>query len=159
MHEPTNAFGGISDAWYRYNQSVIDISSALGSTSNIVGELAELLVAKYTSGKTLGFSNKSVDIKTPEGKHIQVKARRMEKLKATQLGAIRSWDFDLLAVILFSLEGRVLKAILIDADSAKECSSFRGHINAWIVIANDKLFNHKETTDITCEITELLDSL
>lgn len=47
-------------------------------------------------------SNKSVDLKTSEGRLIQVKSRKLDFLKSTTLNVIRSWDFDLLVIVLFS---------------------------------------------------------
>lgn len=62
-----------------------------------------MLVAKYYAGERLPASSKSADIRLSDDTTIQVKSRKLDKLKSTSLNVIRSWDFDRLVIVLFQL--------------------------------------------------------
>ena len=84
--------------WKKYNEYANKMAVILGRTSNIVGEFAEYIVCQYYSGELFEASNASADIKSKDGKLIQVKSRKHNKSNGTQLSVIRSWDFDFLIV-------------------------------------------------------------
>ena len=96
------------------------LSNRLGRTSNILGEYAEYLAHKYYGGKLLEISKSSADIKASDGTLYQIKSRKIKKSNSTQLGIIRSWDFDFLVVILFDINGNIKKALEIPMVIAKE---------------------------------------
>lgn len=144
--------------WRNYNNASSLFTKAIGGTANEVGEFAEILVANYYGGEQLQASNKSADIKTKDGKFIQVKSRKIEKITTTSLNVIRSWDFDLLVVVLFSKEGNVLKAIEIDSETAEKLSTRNDHQNGNVLTTNNELLNNKNAKDITIHLQKLLDS-
>ncbi len=144
--------------WKNYNNASTLLTKAMGGTANEVGEFAEVLVAKYYNGEQLPASNKSADIKTDEGKLIQVKSRKLEKLTTTSLNVIRSWDFDLLVVILFSKEGNILKAIEIDSKTAEKLSKRNDHQNGKVLTTNHELLNNDHVIDITQDLQNIIDN-
>lgn len=141
----------ISSLWKMFNQSSNALSKILGRTNNVVGEYAEYLVCKYLNGEMLSPSNKSADIQDRDGKLYQVKARKVTNL-TTQLGVIRSWDFNYLIVILFDFDGNIIKAVKLPASTAKKCSIYNEHQNGWVISTTDSFFNQEKIEDITVEL-------
>jgi hypothetical protein len=119
--------------WKNYNNASTLLTNAMGGTANEVGEFAERLACIYYKGKQLPASMKSADIILDDGRLIQVKSRKINTLKTTSLNVIRSWDFDLLVIIIFSSNGGVLKAIEIDASTAKGLAKRNEHQNGYIL--------------------------
>ncbi|MDH5573574.1 MAG: hypothetical protein OEY89_17550, partial [Gammaproteobacteria bacterium] len=108
----------------------------------------------YLEGVLLDISNKSADIEK-NGKLYQVKARKLKKGTTTQLGVIRSWNFDYLVVIIFDIQGNVRKASIVPSVVAKEVSVENSHQNGYIITTNYNFFNSRIHTDITDEIKRL----
>jgi len=109
----------LSTTWKEYNEITLRLAYELGRSKNIVGEYAEYLMNEYLQGSLLGMSNKSADIEK-DGKLYQIKSRRLDTGITTQLGVIRSWDFDYLAVIIFNDLGIVQRAHIVPAAVAKK---------------------------------------
>ena len=142
----------IKKLWNDYNTIVNKLSQALGRTTNIVGEYAEYLTAQYYNGKLLASSHKSADVVVLQnGKQVlyQVKARKMEHLSSTQLGIIRSWEFDFLVVIIFDLNGGILKALEVPVDIAKNYAKENSHQNGWVITTTQEFLNDQNSKDIT----------
>jgi hypothetical protein len=144
----------ISATWKEYNDITMQLSDELGRSKNIVGEYAEYLIKEYLNGTLLGLSNKSADIEK-DGVLYQVKARRIEDGTTTQLGVIRSWDFDHLAVVIFDNYGIVKRAHIIPAAIAKEISVENSHQNGYVITTNRNFFSCRKYKDITKQIKEL----
>lgn len=142
--------------WRIYNRTFTKISQALGSTNNIVGEFAEQLACLYYGGEKAPASRQSYDLTSEDGKRVQVKSRRMKKLASTNLNVIRSWEFDILAVIIFSEAGSILKAVELDSEAAKSLASYNKHQNGWIITTNATLFEATRVKDITSEMKKTL---
>ncbi len=151
-----NTFKSIVDLWREYNHTSHALTAAMGGTSNEVGEFAELLVAKYYAGNRLPASSKSADIRLPDGTTIQVKSRKLVKVKSTSLNVIRSWDFDLLVIVLFSTSGDVLKAITLDSDTARSLAKENKHQNGYIITTSSDVLNCSQATDLTEQLNGLL---
>jgi hypothetical protein len=67
------------------------------------GDYAELLVQRATGGELAPNSQKSWDVETPTGVHLQVKARVVTNPNASgerQLSVFRSWEFDAAVIVL-----------------------------------------------------------
>jgi len=143
--------------WKNFNNASKLLTKAMGGTSNEVGEFAEILVAKYYNAEKLSASNKSADLKTSDNKLIQVKSRKIEYIKPTSLNVIRSWDFDILVVILFSKEGNVLKAIEINAKDAKSLSKRNNHQNGDVLTTSKELLEHQKSKNITDDLQNIID--
>jgi len=142
------------DLWKQYNEVSQKLSEELGRTNNHVGDYAEYLINTYLKGSLLDISNKTADIEK-DGKLYQVKARKVIKGTTTQLGVIRSWDFDYLAAIIFDVNGNVRKAIIVPAVVAKEISVENSHQNGHVITTNKNFFSSRIHTDITDEIRKL----
>ncbi len=151
-----SSFGFLVSLWKNYNNASSLLTKAMQGTANEVGEFAEVLVANYYNGERLKASNKSADVRTNDGQLIQVKSRKIEKIKATNLNVIRSWNFDLLVVILFNKEGGILKAIEIDSKIAEKLAKNNSHQNGKILTTNKILLNNKDAKDITLHLQNLL---
>lgn len=151
-----NNFESIVDLWREYNQISHSLITAMGGTANEVGEFAELLVAKHYVGDRLPASSKSADIRLPDGTTIQVKSRKLTKLKSTSLNVIRSWDFDLLVIVLFSTTGDVLKAIELDSNMARSLAKENKHQNGYVITTSSDVLNCSEATDLTEQLNNLL---
>lgn len=150
-------FNFLINLWKNYNNASSLLTEAMGGTANEVGEFAERLVAEYYNAEQLTASNKSADIKTNDNKLIQVKSRKLKKITTTSLNVIRSWDFDILVVVLFSKSGNVLKAIEINASDAKAISTPNNHQNGDVLTTNKDLLNHPKSIDITINLQAIID--
>ncbi len=142
--------------WRKYNRAFTKISQSLGGTNNIVGEFAEQLACLYYGGEKAPASRQSYDLTSEDGKKVQVKSRRMKKLGSTNLNVIRSWAFDILAVIVFSEAGSILKAVELDSKAAKSIATYNEHQNGWIIATNANLFEDKRVKEITAEMEKTL---
>ena len=147
----------IFSLWTDYLRASSLLINKIGGT-NIVGEMAERIIADYYKGEQLTVSSKSADIKCPNGNLIQVKSRILKNIRSTPLGVIRSWDFDLLVVVLFAPNGHILKAIELDSDNAKKISKYNQHQNGWIITTNRSLLDHKKRNDITDGLNIMLNT-
>jgi hypothetical protein len=151
-----NDFDFLVSLWKNYNNASLLLTKAMGGAANEVGEFAEKLVCKYFNATQLNASNKSADLITEDGKLIQVKSRKIEQLISTSLNVIRSWDFDILVVVLFSKDGNILKAIKIDSVTAKGLSKNNKHQNGYILTTSHELLDHNNSDDITMELQNIL---
>ena len=151
-----NDFNYLVSLWKNYNNASLLLIKAMNGTANEVGEFAEKLVCKYFNVEQLNASNKSADLITKEGKLIQVKSRKIEQLISTSLNVIRSWDFDILIVILFSKDGNILKSIQIDSITAKKLSKYNKHQNGYILTTSKELLENENAIDITVDLQNIL---
>jgi len=138
--------------WKNYNISANQLQALLGRTSNIVGEYAEYLTSKYYNGVLLPASHKSADIKVVDNNKdilYQVKARKLKKISSSQLGIIRSWDFDFLIVIIFNTEGDILKALEVPKDIAKKYAKENEHQHGWVITTTQEFLNDSNSKNIT----------
>lgn len=153
-------FDLVVDLWKNFNLASSMFTRAIGGTSNEVGEFAELLIAKYYKGIKLPASNKSSDIELKDGRKVQVKARKIKSLDAiaTKLSVFRSWDFDILVILLFDINGSIIKAIEIDSRTAHQLAKDDQHQNGMSLTTNDELLNHKNAKDITKDLQNMIEN-
>jgi len=145
----------IKELWLKFNEYSNKLTVALGRTSNIVGEYAEYLAHKHYGGRLLEISGVSADIEALDGTLYQVKSRKIKKTTATQLNVIRSWDFDILVVILFEDNGLIKKAIEVPVHIAKEYGRQNNHQNGYVITTSQKFLNDPRSTDITTLLSAL----
>ena len=123
----------------------------LGSrTNNIVGEFAEHLVADALGGTLAAPSQKDYDMTLPDGRTVQVKARKLTgKYKYSEtLSDIHSWNFNVLIIVLFNDDGTLNKVMEIDSALAKTFAHKRpGTSNTDIITLSKKFLD--ATIDIT----------
>lgn len=111
------------------------------------GDYAELLVQRATQGELAPNSQKSWDVLTRAGEHLQVKARLVTdpgKSGERQLSVFRSWDFDGAVIVLFDDEFHVWRATRLDTEILRGVARFVEHIRGYRVIAKDELLDRGE---------------
>lgn len=145
----------IVDLWKIYNSSVELLKARLNRTSNIVGEYAEYLVKEYLNGELLTASFASADVKAPNGELHQVKSRKITNGLTTQLGIIRSWDFDFLTIIFFDTNGSVLKGLIFPKSIAEKYAKDNEHQNGWVITTTNEFLNDENSIDITQKLREI----
>ena len=143
----------VKDLWLKFNEYSNKLTTALGRTSNIVGEYAEYLALKHYGGRLLEISGSSADIETVDGNLYQVKSRKIKGAPTTQLNVIRSWDFNFLVVILFDTNGAVKKALEVPVEVAKEYGVANSHQNGWVITTSQKFLNDRRSKDITIHLS------
>ena len=108
------------------------------------GDYAEWLVSKATQGGLAPPSEKSWDVRTPEGERLQVKSRFVsdpETAGQRQLSTIRSWDFDALVIVLFDDEFGVGRAARLPLEVIRESARADEHVRGQRVIATEELLS------------------
>lgn len=117
------------------------------TTNAPAGDYAEWLVQRATKGELAPNSKSSWDLETPDGKHLQVKARIVVDPKnrgQRQLSPFRSWEFHSAVIVLFDNAFKIWKAALLPAAELKECSRPSKHVNGDLVFATDELLGTGE---------------
>ena len=145
----------VKDLWLKFNEYSNKLATALGRTSNIVGEYAEHLAHKHYGGRLLEISGSSADIETTDGTLYQVKSRKIKGTPSTQLNVIRSWDFNFLVVILFDANGSVKNALEVPVEVAKEFGASNSRQNGWVITTSQKFLNDRRSKDITVHLSAL----
>jgi len=145
----------IQELWRSYNLITKLLKEKLGRTANIVGEYAEFLIMKFIKGKLLTASHKSADVEAPNGELYQVKSRKLSNPIGSQLGIIRSWDFDFLAVVIFDDYGNISKALKCPKSIAHKYAKENKHQNGWVITTTKSFLEDSQNTDITLELRKL----
>ena len=135
------------------------ISKIIGRSSNILGEVSERIVATFHDGKLLAASSASADVILPDGKRIQVKSRTPRQTLTTSLGIVRSWDFDILAVLLFDEFGDIIFGGEIDVDSTRKHAVANRHQNGWVITTTNNFLNDPRMKNLTRQYNETLMNL
>jgi hypothetical protein len=119
------------------------------------GDYAELLVRVASGGELAPNSQRSWDVRTPDGERLQVKGRVVTDPKTAgerQLSVFRSWDFDAAVIVLFDDEFRIWRAARVPVETLRERARFVEHVRGYRIIARDELLDAGE------DWTELLRS-
>ena len=138
----------IKEIWNNYNVAADRLAKQLNRTNNIVGEYAECLTKECYNGNLLEPSHKSADVEV-NGQLLQVKARKLKNTTSTQLGIIRSWDFNLLIVILFDKLGNIEYGIEVPVHTARNYATANKLQNGWVITTTQAFLNDKSSKDIT----------
>lgn len=115
-----------------------------------VGQFAEWLAHRKLGGTLEPNSKKGFDLRTPEGRKVQVKARllRPEKKRSERLLSVfRSFDFDDCLVLLFNEKYEVSKAALLSAEVVKAHARESKHVHGHLLFATDAIL--QLGTDLT----------
>lgn len=153
--DPVKMIEDIVRAWKNYNEAENSISFLMGRTRNIVGEYAELLFMKHLDARQLNASNRSADLICKNDYKYQVKGRKTGSEAGLALGVIRSWDFDYLCVLIFSMEGTVEKALICPKDRALLYAKENNHQHGHVITATKKFLSDPNFRDVTPEIREI----
>lgn len=151
--------GEIAALWRAYSEALNALVGALGRSSNALGEISELLVARVHDGALLPASSKSSDVILQDGTRVQVKSRMLRQGTATSLGIIRSWDFDLLAILLFNPDGSLHFAGEIEAGEAHTLAKLNERQNGWVITTTNDVYHNPAMHDLTNQYREALDVL
>jgi hypothetical protein len=112
------------------------------------GDYAELLVQRASGGELAEASQKSWDVKTPDGVRLQVKARVVTGDSGArgerQLSIFRSWDFDAGVIVLFDDQFRVRRAACLPQSVLVEAGRRSERQGGWVVTATDALLERGE---------------
>ena len=117
------------------------------------------MVEQLHGGYRLKESSKSTDVVTPEGLRIQVKSRVLRQGDVTKLGTIRSWDFDILVIVLFSEDGEVSFAGEISSEAAREHAHWEERVSGYSISTTKALRFDSRMRDRTGEYQRIVDSL
>ncbi len=116
------------------------------------GDYAEWLCQKALGGSLEPNSAKSHDLTLADGTRIQVKCRVVTDptKQRQQLSAIRSWDFDLLAVVLLDpVDYSVLLGVLLPVDVVRPTARWIERVKADRVDLTPELLSQESVSDIT----------
>lgn len=153
---PTEPIGRL---WHDFCSAKNRISAALGRSSNVVGELAERVVAEYHGTVPFAVSHPSADVELADGTLIQVKARMLTDVRTTSLSAFRSWNFDVLAVILFEPDGIISFGGEVPRDAARKHAREVPHVNGWMISTTHDFLSDPTFTDLTDAYRKTLEAL
>lgn len=155
----TNNDANLYTLWKQFSTLQTQISKIIGRSSNILGEVSERIVATFHDGKLLAASSASADVILPDGKRIQVKSRTPRQTLTTSLGIVRSWDFDILAVLLFDEFGDIIFGGEIDVDSTRKHAVANRHQNGWVITTTNNFLNDPRMKNLTRQYNETLMNL
>lgn len=112
------------------------------SSNAPTGDVAEWLVSEATGGELAPKAQKGWDVKTSDGKRLQVKARFVSDPPTAgqrQLSAFRSFDFDYLIVVLLDDHRPVWRATKLSRAVVEQQAHPDDYVGARRVIARDAL--------------------
>jgi len=141
----------------KYSKIITELKDrgVLRTSNNPAGDYAEYIVSEKMKMELAPNSQKSYDSIDSEKKTYQIKARRITSKKhPTQLGVIRSLDFDFLIVIIFNQDFTVYAAYQIPKNSIKQYAKSSTHQNGLILSMNSGILKDKKTKDITAKFIE-----
>jgi hypothetical protein len=112
------------------------------TTNAPTGDYAEWLVQRATGGTLAPNSKRCWDLETPDGMHLQIKARVVVDPRnrgQRQLSPFRSWDFDAAVIVLFDDEFNVWRAARLPVAELKARARFAKHVNGNLIFASEGL--------------------
>ena len=110
------------------------------TNNNPVGDIAEAIVAKYYEGERGSFSQAGWDVKTPEGKRIQVKAIRLTPTtKRRNVSPIRDDGYDSVVIVLLDENFRVVEGLKLDRETVEDLFPHREYVNGRIITVTTAL--------------------
>lgn len=121
------------------------------------GDYAEYLVAAVTQGVLADNSEKSWDIKTPDGERLQVKCRVVQEGKRgqRQLSPFRTWEFDRAVIVLFDDDYEIRRCVALPRSVVEEHATYREHVNGHVMRATDAVLNHPSAEDWTADLVRV----
>ncbi|WP_242633940.1 hypothetical protein [Atlantibacter hermannii] len=95
-------------------------------------------------------SHKSADVRLGDGTLLQVKTR----VNKTQLGGIRSWDFDYLIGIQLNDDAEVMLAVRVPVDVCRQIAGYASHDNKFVIHLNGVLLKTLSVENVTEEFRQ-----
>ena len=148
-------------ATYRHILRELRVRGVLGTDEQPTAGYAELLVASHYQGSRTPEGGTPWDVLAGDGRRLKVRAQIPAVTgdgPSRALAAIRSWDFDLLLVVLFEDTYGIARAIEMPASAAESAASFAPKRNGYVVLATDE-FLAEHGTDITAALQEAQSSI
>jgi hypothetical protein len=127
------------------------------------GDLAEALVARAYGGELAGDSEKSWDVRTSDGRLLQVKSRVVsEPPQRGQLGLspFRSFAFDAVVIVLLGeATYDVVGAVELPVAAAEENSRYVSQVNGSRLHATPEILAHPDAVDVTARLRAAMEAL
>ena len=96
-----------------------------------LGDVAENLVAEALGGTVADNNAKGYDVELPDGQLIQVKGITYRGKDNLVTSAIRSLDFDSVAIVICAPDFSVVEGLLVPKDRVVEVSRFHKTLNGY----------------------------
>jgi hypothetical protein len=117
------------------------------------GDYAEYLVVCWCGGQQAPPSERSWDVRHPDGRRLQVKARFVgdpPKRGQDELSVIRSFDFDALLAVLFAAEDfGIVQVVELPVTVVHELAVRVDHVNGWRLRLRPPLLDRPNVRDLT----------
>lgn len=139
------------EAYRQYRQAVTACKDVFARGGNVTGDYGEYLVQQLYGGELLPNSHRSADLRLQDGTLLQVKTR----VNQTQLGGIRSWDFDYLIGLLINDNAEVVLAVRVPVEVCRNMAGYASHDNKFVINLNGKLLKVHSVENITEIFQEL----
>ena len=117
---------------------------------NVTGDYGEHLGKQLYGGELLPNSHKSADVRLSDGTLLQVKTR----VNKTQLGGIRSWDFDYLIGIQLNEDAEVVMAVRVPVGICRQIAGYASHDNKFVIHLNGVLLKTPGVENVTEEFRQ-----
>ena len=101
-----------------------------------LGDVAEHLVAEALGGTVADNNAKGYDVELPDGQLIQVKGITYRGTDNLVTSAIRSLDFDSVAIVICEPDFSVVEGLLVSKDRVVEVSRFHKKLNGYQIKVN-----------------------
>ena len=96
-----------------------------------LGDVAEHLVAEALGGSVADNNAKGYDVELPDGQLIQVKGITYRGKDNLVTSAIRSLDFDSVAIVICAPDFSIVEGLLVPKDRVVEVSRFHKTLNGY----------------------------
>lgn len=96
-----------------------------------LGDVAENLVAEALGGTVADNNAKGYDVELPDGQLIQVKGITYRGNDNLVTSAIRSLDFDSVAIVICQPDFSIVEGLLVPKDKVVEVSRFHKTLNGY----------------------------
>jgi hypothetical protein len=126
------------------------------------GDLAEWIAVTLYNGTLAPQSEKSWDVRAPDGRLIQVKARLIAQgdNRSHVYSPFRSWDFDVcLFIVLDAHTYDVVRAVEVPVAAVQAATSWSKHVNGNRVSTKVQLLKLDGAVDRTDETSAVIDTL
>ena len=114
-----------------------------------LADLAENLVAEALNGAIAANNAKGYDVELSDGRLIQVKSATYQGKDNLVTGAIRSEDFDSVAIVICDPDFRIVEGLLLPKERLIEVSKFHKSLNGYQIKV-------KQARSASVDITEQL---
>jgi hypothetical protein len=123
---------------------------------NPVADHAVQLILRYLGGQRMKNCNKGYDLRMPDGRRVEVKARCIiangTRVLASDIRCLKAQQFDLLAMVVFHADLTVARAFLVPHAVVVESATYSPHSNAWRFYLHENLLNLPGVREITEEL-------